>query len=170
MDILKKLRDVKLRPTKQRILLANLILDGKNKHFTAETIQKEAAKYGGELPPELQQQFQQVIETQVAAKIDEYLEEMLLDEIQETQNQGQDPLVALKEQEIQLKARDIARKEQADIGRLTIDQQKLQQNAELTQDKIDSQEDIAQLRANVNLEKAKEPKKIDEQRNIRFDN
>ena len=41
MDILKKLRDVKLRPTKQRILLANLILDGKNKHFTAETIQKE---------------------------------------------------------------------------------------------------------------------------------
>ena len=41
MDIIKKLRDVKLRPTKQRILLANLILDGKNKHFTAETIQKE---------------------------------------------------------------------------------------------------------------------------------
>ena len=46
MDILKKLRDVKLRPTKQRILLANLILDGKNKHFTAETIQKEVSTNG----------------------------------------------------------------------------------------------------------------------------
>ena len=46
MDILKKLRDVKLRPTKQRILLANLILDGKNKHFTAETIQKEVSTKG----------------------------------------------------------------------------------------------------------------------------
>ena len=46
MDVLKKLRDVKLRPTKQRILLANLILDGKNKHFTAETIQKEVLKKG----------------------------------------------------------------------------------------------------------------------------
>ncbi len=46
MNILKKLRDVKLRPTKQRILLANLILDGKNKHFTAETIQKEVSTKG----------------------------------------------------------------------------------------------------------------------------
>tara|TARA_B100001057_G_C22860197_1_gene954200 strand:- start:2212 stop:2604 length:393 start_codon:yes stop_codon:yes gene_type:complete len=46
MDIIKKLRDVKLRPTKQRILLANLILDGKNKHFTAETIQKEVSTKG----------------------------------------------------------------------------------------------------------------------------
>ena len=46
MDILQKLRDVKLRPTKQRILLANLILDGKNKHFTAETIQKEVSTKG----------------------------------------------------------------------------------------------------------------------------
>ena len=95
---------------------------------------------------------------------------MLLDELQETQNQGQDPLVALKEQEIQLKARDIQRKEQNDQGRLSIDQQKLQQTGEIAQDRIDSQEDIAQLRANVNLTKAKEPKKIDEQRNIRFEN
>ena len=46
MDVLKKLRDVKLRPTKQRILLANLILDGKNKHFTAEIIQKEVSTKG----------------------------------------------------------------------------------------------------------------------------
>ena len=46
MDILKKLRDVKLRPTKQRIFLASLILDGKNKHFTAETIQKEVSLKG----------------------------------------------------------------------------------------------------------------------------
>ena len=46
MDVLKKLRGVKLRPTKQRILLANLILDGKNKHFTAETIQKEVSTKG----------------------------------------------------------------------------------------------------------------------------
>ena len=46
MDILKKLRDFKLRPTKQRIFLASLILDGKNKHFTAEIIQKEVLTKG----------------------------------------------------------------------------------------------------------------------------
>ena len=41
MNVVEKLRNVNLRPTKQRILLAKQILDGKNKHFTAETIQKE---------------------------------------------------------------------------------------------------------------------------------
>ena len=46
MDTVKKLRNVKLRPTKQRILLAKHILDGKNKHFSAETIQKEVSSYG----------------------------------------------------------------------------------------------------------------------------
>ena len=49
MDVLKKLRDVKLRPTKQTILLANLILDWKNKHFTAETIQKEVSTKAKEI-------------------------------------------------------------------------------------------------------------------------
>ena len=47
----------------------------------------------------------------------------------------------------------------------------------LTQDKIQSQEDIAQLRANVNLTKQKEiekskkrPKKVDVKKDIRFEN
>ena len=51
-----------------------------------------------------------------------------------------------------------------------LDQAKLDQNAEIAEDRIQSQEDIAQLRANVNLTKSKEPKKIDEKRNIRFQN
>ena len=46
MEIIEKLRNVNLRLTKQRILLADLILDGKNKHFTAEIIQKEVSSKG----------------------------------------------------------------------------------------------------------------------------
>ena len=46
MNVVEKLRNVNLRPTKQRILLARQILDGKNKHFTAETIQKEVLSNG----------------------------------------------------------------------------------------------------------------------------
>ena len=46
MNVVDKLRNVNLRPTKQRILLAKQILDGKNKHFTAETIQKEVLSNG----------------------------------------------------------------------------------------------------------------------------
>ena len=46
MNVVEKLRNVNLRPTKQRILLAKQILDGKNKHFTAETIQKKVLSNG----------------------------------------------------------------------------------------------------------------------------
>ena len=64
-------------------------------------------------------------------------------------------LISLKQQEIQLKSQDIQRKAMDDESRRSLDKAKLNQNAKLTQDKIDSQEDIAQLRANVNLSKQK---------------
>ena len=67
--------------------------------------------------------------------------------------QGEDPLVQLKQQEINLKAQDLQRKATADEGKMMLDQAKLAQNEALAEAKIDSQEDIAQLRANVNLQK-----------------
>ena len=64
-----------------------------------------------------------------------------------------------------------------DQGRLGIDQARLDQTAEIAEAKMDSQEDIAQLRANVNLTKQKEiekskkrPKKVDVKKDIRFEN
>ena len=133
-------------------------------------IEQQAAQFGGQLPPELQAKLQEEIENQVAEKIALMTEEMVAEEQEILAAEGQDPLIALKQQEINIKAEDLERKAAMDAGRLGIDQQKIQQNAKLTREKIDSQEDIAQLRANVNLKKAKDPKKIDEQRNIRFEN
>ena len=46
-----------------------------------------------------------------------------------------------------------------DEAKIGIDEQKLRQDAQIAQDRIDSQEDIAQLRANVNLTKQKEIEK-----------
>ena len=102
--------------------------------------------------------------------IQDLKEEMVTEEQEVLQEMGEDPLVALKQQEINIKAGDLQRKSAMDQGRLSMDQAKLQQTADIAQDRIESQEDIAQLRANVNLTKANQPKKIDEQRNIRFEN
>jgi len=135
-----------------------------------EQIQKVAQQYGGELPQELQRQFQEELEKQVAVKITEYIEEMFIEEQQSMEGQGEDPLVALKQQEINIKAQDLQRKIEDDEARIAIDESRIEADAKQHQDKIDSQEDIAQLRANVNLTKAKEPRKIDEKRDIKFDN
>jgi len=116
-------------------------------------IDQLAAQYGGQLPEELQLQVQERIESQVAEKIAEMTDEMVQEEAEAVQEMNQDPLVGLKQQEIDLRAQDIQRKAMVDEAQIGIDEKKLRQTAKIAQDRIDSQEDIAQLRANVNLSK-----------------
>ena len=130
-------------------LLARQMVEEENQ----EQVQAEAAKFGGKLPPELQAQFQEEMERQISLKATEFIEEMFIEEQQSMEGQGQDPLVELKQQELQLKAQDIQRKAQNDQQKIELDGAKLDQTAKIAQDKIDSNEDIAQLRANVNLDK-----------------
>ena len=133
-------------------LLAREEVEAQNQQI----IEQEAQRYGGQLPPELQQQFQEQLEIQVADKISDYISEMFVEEAEAMSEQGQDPLISLKQQELQLKAQDIQRKAENDGQKLELDAAKLEQQAKIAQDKIDSNEDIAQLRANVNLDKQKE--------------
>ena len=135
-----------------------------------QEIDQISAQYGGEIPPELQQQFQEAMEQQISEKIALMTEEMVTEEQEVIEEMGDDPLVALKQQEINIKAQDLQRKSAMDQGRLGIDQERLDQTASIAQDRIDSQEDIAQLRANVNLSKQKTPKTVDVNKNVRFDN
>jgi len=116
-------------------------------------IEQITAQYGGQLPEELQLQIQERIESQVAEKVAEMTDEMVQEEAEAVQEMNQDPLVGLKQQEIDLRAQDIQRKAMVDEAQIGIDEKKLQQTAKIAQDRIDSQEDIAQLRANVNLSK-----------------
>ena len=104
-------------------------------------------------------------------------EELVAEEQEYLGQKDQDPLIDLKQQEINLRAQDLERKSMVDEAKIGIDEQKLRQDAKIAQDRIDSQEDIAQLRANVNLTKQKEiekskkrPRTVDVNKNIRFDN
>ena len=116
-------------------------------------IDQITAQYGGQLPEELQLQVQERIESQVAEKVAEMTDEMVQEEAEAVQEMNEDPLVGLKQQEIDLRAQDIQRKAMVDEAQIGIDEKKLSQTAKIAQDRIDSQEDIAQLRANVNLSK-----------------
>ena len=57
-----------------------------------------------------------------------------------------DPLIALKEQDLQIRAQRDAAENQMDQQRLQLDQQKAAMTAELGQDRIQSSEDIAEAR------------------------
>ena len=46
MNNKEKLRNAGLRPTKQRMIIANILLNGVNRHFTAENLQNEINALG----------------------------------------------------------------------------------------------------------------------------
>lgn len=62
-----------------------------------------------------------------------------------------DPIVQLKQQEIQVQQAEVQRKAAADQARVQLEAAKLDQQAALKQAEIQSDEDIAALRANVAL-------------------
>ena len=67
------------------------------------------------------------------------------------QGEPPDPLVQIRQQELQIKAADTERKARNDQLDYEMEQQKLQQRALSDAARIESQEDIAQLRADVNM-------------------
>ena len=49
MDSKEKLRNAGLRPTRQRMIVADILFNGKNRHFTAEDLQNDIVKFGEQM-------------------------------------------------------------------------------------------------------------------------
>jgi hypothetical protein len=109
---------------------------------------------GGQMTQEQQLQLEQRTESGVAIRIAEIIEQMVAEEQEMMDTSSSDPLVDLKQQEIDLRRDDLELKAQAMGEKQALDEKKLMQTDKLAKEKIESQEDIAQLRANVALDKA----------------
>jgi len=91
-------------------------------------------------------------ESMVAEKIAQYTEEVMAALMPPPEGE-QDPLVELRSKELDIKAADLQRKSQEFSERLVFDMAKEDSKEELAAEKIESQEDIALLRAEVNRER-----------------
>jgi chaperonin GroES len=91
-------------------------------------------------------------EGMVALKIAEFLQETKQLQAQMS-GQGPDPIVALKEKELELRAQDDQMDNQIASEKLKLDAQKIQQTAQNSQDRIQSQEAIAGLKAQLARER-----------------
>jgi hypothetical protein len=100
-------------------------------------------------------------EAMVAIKVAEYMMELKGTQAELSGEEGEgDPVIALKAQELQQRAAkdqaDIAIKEQG----IQIDQARIAQNAQGNEARIQSQQEIAQLRADVSRERINKPSKL----------
>ena len=119
----------------------------------APLIQEQALKFGGQVPPELLQTFQLQNEKEIAELIAKRTEEMIAEEQEYLEGNQTDPLLELKKRDLDLQEAEINRRAVNDQQRLKLDQEKSDEQESIAREKIQSNEDIAQLRANVNLSK-----------------
>jgi hypothetical protein len=107
--------------------------------------------------PQIQQQFQQIsqkIEARKAILIAEMTEDFMKEEKAITTQFDHDPLLKLKEREVDLKAMDTERKIKEDEARINLDKMKMMQAKSINDEKIDQNEDLANLRADTAIEKS----------------
>ena len=104
------------------------------------------------------QKFQMETEKQIAQKIVELTEALVAEEQEYLNKKGEDPLIDLKQQELNLRAQEIQQRKDMDDKKLDLDTEKLgfeakklQQKDKIDKEKIQSQEDIAELRAETTL-------------------
>ena len=107
--------------------------------------------------PQMQQQLQMLtnqIEARKAVLIAEMTEEFMKEENKITSQFDSDPLLKLKSREVDLRAMENERKKEADQTKEELERAKLMQARDLTEDKMDQNEELAELRANTSLAKA----------------
>jgi len=107
--------------------------------------------------PQAQQQLQQIsqkIEARKALLIADMTEDFMKEEKQITSQFDHDPLLKLKQREVDLKAMEAERKTKEDEARIDLDRAKMVQAKDLNDRKLDQNEDLAQLRADTAIEKS----------------
>jgi hypothetical protein len=107
--------------------------------------------------PQVQQQLQMLtnqIEARKAVLIAEMTEEFMKEENKITSQFDADPLLKLKSREVDLRAMENERKKEADQSKAEFDRAKLMQARELAEDKMDQNEELAELRASTSLAKS----------------
>jgi hypothetical protein len=124
-------------------------------------LNEQAMKFGGQVPPELQQQFQAQIEKQVAIKVAAKIDEAVAEE-QEALGfgqQGQDPLVEIKQRELDLEQQKLNLDAADDLAQNKLDEEKLSYKKSYDAQKIQQQYDIQNQRTAVQMERLNASKK-----------
>jgi hypothetical protein len=125
-----------------------------------QEIQNLTQQYGGQLPPELQQQFEIEIAKQTAVKIKELTEEMVAEEQEYLEGMQQDPLVTLKKEELGLRAEELELRAQKDGEKQGLEEEKFVVGTAQEQQKIDNADKHATIREAIQLKKVDEPSKL----------
>ena len=124
--------------------------------FSEQFQQMMMMQQQAQMNPQIQQQLQQItqqIEARKAVLISEMTEEFMKEENKITSQFDSDPLLKLKSREVDLRAMENERKKEEMEKKVELERAKLVQNKEIAEDKMDQNEDLAELRAETSIVK-----------------
>jgi hypothetical protein len=122
--------------------------------------------------PQMAQQMQiqarmlsEKIEARKAVLIAEMMEEFMKEEKEITSQFDNDPIAKLRARELDIRAQENARKKKVDDEQINLNKMKAMMNQMQTDEKLQQNEDLAQLRADTSIEKTILAAKLRNQRN-----
>ena len=127
----------------------------------AQALQEEVAKiqqqFGQEIPPEILQQLEMKRESLINEQIIKITETMVVEEAEAMQSQSMDPLVLLKQQELALRQQELELRAQKDGENQALKENQFEYKQNFDTQKIQKDYDLANLRADVALQKTNTP-------------
>jgi len=127
----------------------------------AQALQEEVAKiqqqFGQEIPPEILQQLEMKRESLINEQIIKITETMVVEEAEAMQSQSMDPLVLLKQQELALRQQELELRAQKDGETQGLREGQFEYKQTFDDRKLQKDYDLANLRADVALQKTNTP-------------
>jgi hypothetical protein len=128
--------------------------------FKDELVQMQQMQMAMQQNPQMAQQMQmqfmmmqQRVEARKAQLIAEMMEEFMNEEKKITSQFDNDPIAKLRERELDLRAMENQRKKEQDEERMNLDKMKTMMNQTNQEDKLQQNEELANLRADTSIEK-----------------
>ena len=124
-------------------------------------IDRQAMKFGGQIPPELMKQFQPEIERRVAIKIAAMIDEAVAEEQDAIGfgGDGEDPLVDIKQRELDIEQQKLNLDAADDLAKQELEREKLSYKKSIDAQKIQNQKDIQNQRTAVQMARLNATKK-----------
>ena len=135
-------------------LLATQVVD----QAMVEEAEKLRQEFGEQIPPEAIQSLQTQRATAIDEEIVKITEQMVAEEAEAMQDQNMDPLVLLKQQELALKQADMEMNAQVKGENQALKENQFDYKQVLDAQKLQKDYDLANLRADVSLQKTNTPK------------
>jgi hypothetical protein len=112
-------------------------------------------QFGGQIPEQIQAAVNKLLNEQIAQVEMELMSQMIAEEQEYLEGGGEDPLVELKKEEINIEKQRVQADNMAKMAKTELDIAKLQQKSEIDEAKLQQTAELAAKRNNIQMQKLK---------------